>query len=149
MKIKYKKISTSAREPFKTHDEDFCYDVIATSMEYLNEKVIKYNLGLAFQICRTDNQKSDGKIYSIDFRPRSSVWKTGLSLANCTGTIDELYRGEVSVIFYHVIEDLPIYKVGDKIGQIKIGITEPIEFEESAELNETKRGSNGFGSTDK
>ena len=44
---------------------------------------------------------------------------------------------------------MPRYKVGDRIGQIKIGMTLPIDFVEVEELNPTDRGMNGFGSTGK
>lgn len=87
---------------------------------------------------------------SIDFRPRSSVWKTGMILSNCEGTLDELYRGEVMAVFYHVMPDMPRYKVGDRIGQIKLGLTLPLEFDFVDEINmNTDRGTGGFGSTGK
>ena len=84
---------------------------------------------------------------SIDFRPRSSVWKTGMVLSNCEGTVDEGYVNEVAAVFYHVMPDMPRYRKGDRIGQIKIGITFPINFVEVDELKETDRGMNGYGST--
>lgn len=87
---------------------------------------------------------------SLDFRPRSSVWKTGMVLSNCEGTLDELYRGEVRAVYYHVLPDMPRYKVGDRIGQIKLGFTLPIEFEFVDEIDmNTDRGTGGFGSTGK
>ena len=70
-------------------------------------------------------------------------------MSNCEGTIDEGYTGEVSAVFYHVMPHMPRYKVGDKIGQIKVGITFPIEFEEVYELDDTTRGAGGYGSTGK
>ena len=85
---------------------------------------------------------------SIDFRPRSSIWKTGLILSNCEGTLDELYRGEILAYFYEVIPGKDKYKVGDRIGQVKLGFTLPIEWEEVEELDvNTERGTGGFGST--
>lgn len=162
--------------PFKTHEDDFCYDVVATSCEEVAPNIYKYGLGLAFQIERNDfdlylgkmgeetlSQKDDGWIafdgklqiikqplnLSVDFRPRSSVWQTGMVLSNCTGTIDEGYINEVSAVFYHIMPNMPKYEVGDRIGQIKIGVTLPIEFVEVDELNETSRGMGGFGSTGK
>lgn len=86
---------------------------------------------------------------SIDFRPRSSVWKTGMILSNCEGTLDELYRGEILAYFYEVIPGKEKYKVGDRIGQIKLGFTLPIEFEEGEIDTNTERGTNGFGSSGK
>ena len=159
MKARIKKTNEKAVVPYKTHAEDFCYDVVATSEEEVAPNVWKYGIGLAFEI--------DGKrwlkvieypmqerfkllaeaVYSIDFRPRSSIWKTGMVLSNSVGTIDDLYRGEVSAVFYHVFPNMPRYKVGDRIGQIKLGVTLPIEFEEVDELSDTERGDGGYGST--
>lgn len=168
-KVLYLKASNGKSEvPFKTHNDDFCYDVVATSCEEVAPNVYKYGLGLAFQIVRDgfkpmfgrhdhvgivldDNLSYELKNVnlSIDFRPRSSVWKTGMSLSNCEGTIDEGYINEVSAVFYHLMPNMPKYEVGDRIGQIKIGVTMPIEFVEVEELDETSRGMGGFGSTGK
>lgn len=159
MKVKVKFISDKAKElylkasegesifPFKKHKSDFCYDVVATSCEEIAPNVYKYGLGVAFQIDRGAEFVASSTKLSIDFRPRSSVWKTGMVLSNCTGTIDESYTGEVSAIFYHLFPDMPIYKVGDRIGQIKIGVTLPIDFKEAESLDATERGDGGFGST--
>ena len=168
MKVKIKKTQKNATIPYKTHAEDFCYDCVAISEEEVAPNVWKYGLGLAFQIERDIEALSssisfDGgresfykKVFdfsrspiqlSIDARPRSSVWKTGMILSNCEGTIDELYRGEVSAVFYHVFPHMPRYKVGDRICQIKLGFTLPMEFVEVGELGETSRGEGGYGST--
>lgn len=159
MKVKVKKISEGAVLPYKKYLPDFCYDVVATSCEEVAPNVYKYGIGLAFQIERGIERITDiGKIeewyahcsrlnLSLDFRPRSSVWQTGMVLSNCEGTIDELYTGEVSAVFYHIMPNMPKYEVGDRIGQIKIGVTFPIEFVEVEELDETARGDGGYGST--
>lgn len=147
MKVKVKKLNENAVIPFKTYDKDFCYDVIAVSEEEVAPNIWKYGIGLAFQIERDAFlEQSDAKI-SIDFRPRSSVWKTGMVLSNCEGTIDELYTGEVSAVFYHLFPNMERYKVGHRIGQIKIGTTMPVEFVVVDELDETERNSGGYGST--
>lgn len=172
MKVKVKKLNENAVIPFKTHKEDFCYDCVATSCEEIAPNVYKYGLGLAFEIDRDIELISNGATYrtfndvvsqdtkcinmkdsplnlSLDFRSRSSVYKTGMVLANCCGTVDELYRGEVFAIFYHVMPNLMRYEVGDKIIQCKLGITLPILFVEADELSKTKRDVDGFGSTGK
>lgn len=133
--------------PFKTHSEDFCYDVVATSRTELAPNVYKYGIGLVFQVYRLEGFSSTR--VSIDLRPRSSVWKTGMVLSNCTGTVDETYTGEVSAVFYHLFPDMPIYEVGDRIGQIKIGTALPMNFVEVDELDVTARGDGGYGSTGK
>ena len=147
MKVKVKKLNENAVIPFKTYEKDFCYDVVAVSEEEVAPNVWKYGIGLAFQI---DRDSLFGHRYlnlSIDLRPRSSVWKTGMVFSNCEGTIDELYTGEVYAVFYHVFPNMERYKVGQRIGQIKIGITTPIEFVVVDELDETERNSGSYGST--
>ena len=147
MKVKVKKLNENAVIPFKTYEKDFCYDVVAVSEEEVAPNVWKYGIGLAFQI---DRDSLFGHRYlnlSIDLRPRSSVWKTGMVFSNCEGTIDELYTGEVYAVFYHVFPNMERYKVGQRIGQIKIGTTMPIEFVVVDELDETERNDGGYGST--
>lgn len=165
MIVKIKKFHPDARVPEKAYDKDFCYDVYAVSEEEIAPNVWRYGLGIGFQIERRN--ETVGKMQkgwdpvraqvlglydsplnlSIDFRPRSSVWKTGMVLSNCEGTIDEGYTNEASAVFYHVLPSMPRYKVGDKIGQIKIGTTFPIDFVEVEEFEPTERGMRGYGST--
>jgi dUTP pyrophosphatase len=70
-------------------------------------------------------------------------------LSNSTGTIDQGFIGEITAVFYHILPNMPRYKVGDKIIQIKLGATESLEFEEVDELTKTERGEGAFGSTGK
>ena len=162
MKVRFKRLHPDAVVPFKKYPEDFCYDVVATSEEQIAPNVWKYGIGLAFEIggkpddLFVENEfgkellriPQDRKVnVSLDLRPRSSIYKTGMVLSNAVGTVDDLYRGEVSAIFYHVFTDMPRYRVGDRIGQIKLGFTLPIEFEEVDELGRTLRGDGGYGST--
>ena len=194
MKIKVKYMNDAAKElyaaanenktevPFKSHDDDFCYDCVATSCEEVAPNVYRYGLGIALQIdldndfnlwkdlsqfnaqkiilqksviVGIDNGKERNSLYDfpiildIDARPRSSVWKTGMVLSNCEGTVDQGYTGEIKAVFYHVMPNMPKYEVGDKICQIKIGFTTPMEFEVVDELDETSRGAGGYGSTGK
>ena len=162
MLVRFKRLHPDAVVPFKTYPEDFCYDVVATSEQEIAPNVWKYGIGLAFEIqgkpedLVVENEfgkellriPQDRKVnVSLDLRPRSSIYKTGMVLSNAVGTVDDLYRGEVSAIFYHVFTGMPRYRVGDRIGQIKLGFTLPIEFEEVDELGQTARGDGGYGST--
>lgn len=173
MEVKIKKLHKDAVIPFKTYDSDFCYDVVATSEEEIAPNVWKYGLGFALQIERGNEAYLNGvgeverngySLYfedkyfdlsrsplnlSIDIRPRSSVWRTGMVLSNCEGTVDENFTNEISAVFYHILPNMPRYKVGDKIGQLKIGATFPIRFKEVEELEERDRGMKGYGSTGK
>lgn len=162
MIVRFKRLHPDAVVPFKTYPEDFCYDVVATSEQEIAPNVWKYGIGLAFEIGgKPDDEVLENEFgkellriqqdrevnVSLDLRPRSSIYKTGMVLSNAVGTVDDLYRGEVSAIFYHVFPGMPRYRVGDRIGQIKLGITLPLEFEEVDELGETARGDGGYGST--
>jgi dUTP pyrophosphatase len=136
--------------PFKKYEEDFCYDCVAVSCEQIAPRVYKYGLGIALQIEDEGLKFLDRKIIlDIDARPRSSVHKTGMILSNCEGTVDKIYTGQIYAVFYHVLDYLPKYEVGDKICQIKIGATVPMEFKVVDELDATTRGNGGFGSTGK
>jgi dUTP pyrophosphatase len=170
MKVKFKRLHRDAVIPSKKYKADFCYDCVAVSEEEVAPNVWRYGLGFALQIDRgiepmvVSTTCHGGRVadhytmmdfsrtpmnLSIDARPRSSVWKTGMVLSNCEGTIDENYTGEISAVFYHILPDMPRYRVGDRVCQIKIGATFPIEFAEVAEFDETDRGENGYGSTGK
>lgn len=165
MKILLARTHSNAVIPTKANESDFCYDLVAVRREQLASRVYKYYFGWKLQIVRDqeplfwagedlvmgpDLREFLGKL-SIDFRPRSSVWKTGMSLSNCAPTIDEGFTGEVSAVFYHVLEDMPIYEVGDKVIQMKIGVTVPLTFDEVPfeRFLPTDRGSRGYGSSGK
>lgn len=143
MKIYLKKTNDACVIPFKTYDRDFCYDCVAVSEEEIAPNVWKYGLGFALEI---ENRVSQ-VIRSVSLRPRSSVYKTGMVLSNSVGTVDENFRGEISAVFYHVLPKMPRYKVGDKICQMYIDTTLPVDFEEVEALSQSDRGSNGYGST--
>ena len=167
MKVKFLKYNENAVIPFKKHNDDFCYDLVAVSEEEIAPNVWKYGFGFGLQIER-DNEilekESIDKLtekrtelnfvasplnLSIDIRSRSSIWQTGMVLSNSEGTVDEGYTNEISAVFYHINKDLPRYKVGDRIAQMKVGFTFPCEFVEVDKFDETERGMNGYGSTGK
>jgi|SRR5690606_12815732 len=140
MKVKFKKLHPLAKEPYQKYPTDACFDVYATSMDDLGNGIIRYGIGLSFEIPEGTR---------LDLRPRSSIYKTGLILSNSTATGDYGYTGEYLFHFYNIIPSLPNYKVGDRIGQIHVENVNVIEFIEVKELNESERGENGFGSTGK
>ena len=86
--------------------------------------------------------------YEIQVRPRSGLaLKHGISVPNTPGTIDSDYRGELKVIVInHGNEPFAIAR-GDRIAQLVLAPVTLAWWEEVAELDETKRGAGGFGST--
>jgi len=86
--------------------------------------------------------------YEIQVRPRSGLaLKHGISVPNTPGTIDSDYRGELKVIVInHGAEAFPIAR-GDRIAQLVLATVTLAAWDEVDELDETVRGTGGFGST--
>jgi dUTP pyrophosphatase len=88
--------------------------------------------------------------YEIQVRPRSGLAvKQGLTCLNTPGTIDADYRGEIKVILINLSQESQIIQPGDRIAQLVLQAIELIEWKSVDQLNETDRGSGGFGHTGK
>lgn len=86
--------------------------------------------------------------YEAQVRPRSGLAiRQGLTVLNTPGTIDSDYRGEIMVIMVNLSDSHVQINDGDRIAQMIIGRHETIEWEQTDRLNETHRGSGGFGHT--
>ncbi len=84
----------------------------------------------------------------LQVRSRSGMaLKMGVIVANQPGTVDQSYTGEIGVILYNISNYEYLVKPGDKIAQAVIAPVLYVNFEEINEINETTRGSSGFGST--
>lgn len=86
--------------------------------------------------------------YEAQSRPRSGLAiKHGITVLNSPGTIDADYRGELKVILVN-LSDQPFEVVpGERIAQMVIARHEQVEWEPVEALDETERGTGGFGST--
>jgi len=81
-------------------------------------------------------------------RPRSGLaLKMGVSMVNTPGTIDCDYRGEIGVILINLSENVVKLARGERIAQLVICPVARARVELVGELDETKRGEGGFGST--
>ena len=88
--------------------------------------------------------------YEAQVRPRSGLaLKRGLTVLNSPGTIDADYRGEVGVILVNLSAEQQLIEKGERVAQLLFAPVTRAEFVEVAELEETQRGSGGFGSTGK
>jgi len=86
--------------------------------------------------------------YEIQVRPRSGLaLKNGVTCLNTPGTIDEDYRGEVKVILANLGAEPFEVRRGERIAQLVPAPVQRARFDEVAELDDTARGSGGFGST--
>lgn len=86
--------------------------------------------------------------YEAQVRPRSGLaLKHGITVLNAPGTIDADYRGEVKVLLVnHGAEDF-VLRRGDRIAQMVVAPVTRIAWDQVAQLDETKRGAGGYGST--
>ena len=86
--------------------------------------------------------------YEVQVRPRSGLaLKHGITCLNTPGTIDSDYRGEVKVILANLGDEDFVINTGDRIAQIVVApVTQGIMNEVDA-LEDTERGTGGFGST--
>jgi dUTP pyrophosphatase len=84
--------------------------------------------------------------YEAQLRPRSGLaLKHGITLLNSPGTIDSDYRGEVKVILTNLGKVPFEIQRGDRIAQMVIARVEIVELREVEILEDTKRGTGGFG----
>ena len=86
--------------------------------------------------------------FEAQVRSRSGLaLRHGLYLPNAPGTIDSDYRGEVGVILQNGGRETVRIERGQRIAQMVIAPVAQAQFERVQDLNETVRGSGGFGST--
>lgn len=153
MQVNFKKLHPDAVIPTYGKEGDAGLDLTAISAEISNG-LVDYGTGLAVEI-------PEGYVGLIF--PRSSIFRTSQILSNSVGVIDSGYRGEIRFMFYTKTvdgtdpltggfmryADCDCYEVGNRIGQLVIMPYPKIEPTEVDELNQSERGSFGWGSTGK
>ena len=88
------------------------------------------------------------KNFEIQIRPRSGLAaKSQISVLNTPGTIDADYRGELKVILINLGDKVFIVEKGLRIAQMVLCPVVKATLKEVTELEDTERGSGGFGST--
>ena len=86
--------------------------------------------------------------FELQIRPRSGLaLRHGITLPNTPGTIDEDYRGEISVILLNTGADSFIVDRGARIAQAILAPVSRAVWQEVADLDVTTRNVGGFGST--
>jgi dUTP pyrophosphatase len=90
------------------------------------------------------------KGYEAQIRPRSGLaLKKGITVLNTPGTIDADYRGEIGIILINLSNENYVIKDGERICQMIISKYESVSWEKVIELNNSERGTGGFGHTGK
>lgn len=86
--------------------------------------------------------------YEAQVRPRSGLAaRHGVSCLNTPGTIDSDYRGEVGVLLINLGAEPVVIARGERIAQLVIAPVVRAEWRAVDRLDDTDRGSGGFGST--
>ncbi|CAM1334338.1 Deoxyuridine 5'-triphosphate nucleotidohydrolase [Tenacibaculum aestuariivivum] len=109
----------------------------AITLKPLERAIIKTGLFIALPVG-----------FEAQVRPRSGLAaKNGVTVLNAPGTIDADYRGEIGVILVNLSNDNFVINDGERIAQLVIAKHERINWQEVNKLNDTERGTGGFGST--
>ncbi|MDO7821463.1 dUTP diphosphatase [Helicobacter pylori] len=140
MKIKIQKIHPNALIPKYQTEGSSGFDLHA-----VEEVMIKsHSVGLVrIGICLSLEAG-----YELQVRTRSGLaLNHQVMVLNSPGTVDNDYRGEIKVILANLSDKDFKVQVGDRIAQGVVQKTYKAEFIECERLDETSRGSGGFGST--
>ena len=88
--------------------------------------------------------------YEAQIRPRSGLaYKHGITVLNSPGTIDADYRGDVGVLLINHGREVFTVEDGMRVAQMVVAQYSQFEWESVEDLDETARGTGGFGSTGK
>jgi dUTP pyrophosphatase len=141
IQIKFKKLSTTAQMPTYAHSDDAGMDLFAdknvTLWAYHNG-VIPTGIAMAIPLGYFDL-----------IRPRSGLANKYKITEISSGVIDSNYHGEIRVQLHNLGTQRYDISVGDRIAQLLILPVYHAVLEETDELSQTKRGTQGFGSTGK
>ena len=142
MKIKVKKLDERAIIPSLGSEYAAGADLYAVCDEIVNiepHKTVMIHTGLAMEI-------PEGYAGLI-FARSGLASKRGLAPANKVGVVDPDYRGEFMVALHNHSDEPKTVECGERIAQLVIVPFLKADFELADELNDTKRGVGGFGST--
>lgn len=137
VRIRIKKLADDVQLPKYAHPGDAGMDLFSRetrTLEFGEPHLFK--LGFATEI-------PEGYVGLI--KDKSSLGSRGITVLG--GVIDYAYRGEYGVVLVNTSEREYLIKPGDKIAQLLIVPVVTAELEEVQELNKTRRGDGGFGST--
>lgn len=124
-----------------SHKDDACADIYSAKLTIIEPRsVAVIPTGVKLEIPTG---------YELVIRPRSGMTSKGLIAQ--IGTIDNNYRGEIGISLYNSTDSRVIVQRGERIAQAAVREMPTIEFvlTDEAELSDTDRGANGFGSSGK
>lgn len=126
----------------KNYEDDSGFDIVVPNEHVIPGNAISYKIPLG--IASVPDTKQGYYLY-----PRSSITKTTLRLANSVGIIDCSYTGQIIAVVDNISDVDYHIKAGERLFQLCAPDLTPLNIEFVDNLPDTKRGSNGFGSTGK
>lgn len=140
MNISFRRLDPEVSPPSRAREGDAGWDLVAATGIYLapGERAA-VGTGIAVAIPAG---------YAGLVLPRSGhARRFGVSLVNTPGLIDSGYRGEITVLLINHGNTEVRFDRGDRIAQLVIIEVPEVDFVEADELDDTDRGTGGFGST--
>ena len=138
--VKIKRLNDVAIVPTKAHDTDACFDIYASAYaEIAPGDTVLIHTGIATEI--------PVGYWGAVFARSGLASKRGLRPANCVPVIDAPYRGEWMIPLHNDSDELQIVNAGDRIAQFMILPVLPTNLIVCDNIDESDRGSGGFGST--
>lgn len=140
MTLRFKKDHPNAVIPTRAGPQEVGYDLTLISVDKrISDWTTRYDTGVIV---------APPEGYHTEIVPRSSLTKTGYMMSNSIGVIDSSYRGHLMVVLTRVDPTLPPITLPYKGFQLVLRKTHLLPTEEVSELDQTYRGTGGFGSTD-
>lgn len=138
--VKFKKLIPSAVIPVQAHPGDAGLDLVAAETAVIKP--------MARALIHTGLAAAIPEGYEGQVRPRSGLAiKYGVTVLNTPGTVDSGYRGELCVILANFGQEDFTVEPGMRIAQMVIAAVSKVDVVTVEELDETERGTGGFGST--
>ncbi len=142
--VKFKKITPDAELPIRGTFGSAGYDITAS----LNEDVT-IQPGETVKIPTGFSTSFRSDYVALVYSRSGLATKNGLVVAQGTAVIDSDYRGEWFIPLYNQSKEPQLVRSGDRIAQLLVQPVCKIKCIEVDDLNKTKRGEGGFGSTGK
>lgn len=141
LRLRFSLRSPFAKAPEYATSGAGCFDLFAPRSGHIRPRESdEVDIGVAFEV-------PEGYTMLIFGRSGHGI-KRGVRLANCTGVIDQDFRGTVKVKLTsdNAFEEFT-FQTGDRIAQAMLVATPVVFLEQAEELSETERGDGGLGST--
>ena len=143
--IKIKKLTETAKLPEKAHIDDAGYDIFSDEDDVVIQPKTTYTFSTGIVFILPEFKEGNKHIY-LRIAPKSGLAvKKGIDVF--AGVVDAGYRGELKICLFNASDQSVEIKKGDKLAQAIPTIIYTDEIQEVQNIDESDRGTNGFGSS--